>query len=851
MKLFIQMRCGLLMAVFLVVCAFAVVEEYNDNFEWLNQYNVVWTTQSKNSSESMPVCGPDIGLNVWVEKGELLIYVARAGCYDENGALLKLGRIRVNLQPNPFEGDGFYHQELKLYEGFVEIQGGRGEKPEATVRIWVEIYRPVAHLEIDADHDVSVTATYETWRHEDMELPNDPSKFARRGMIMMDYDKYSGEVKVYRYVIEPGENGVVFYHRNRTVTVFDHQVRQQELGAVRDKMYDRLAGLTFGGMLTGDNLVHDGTTMGEYAGTPFRGWSYKSKTPRRHHHFGVYTHIEQIADIKTWENGLNLLVGAQNPTPEEAWQKNVQWWKNFWQRSWIVINPDQAGTGDAGWQVGRNYNLFRYMLASNIYGRGATPFNGGLFTFDPRHTRQEIYKIDPEEGGWTPDHRQWGAGLTQQNQRMIYWPMLKSGDFDLMPPGFSFYQSGLVNATARVRHYWDHDGCAFPEQPSITGLPGSAVYGHLTESELRGRPENLNTEGTYGRQLTDFIADQRRNRPENLEPGVEVNPASGNLFESQLEWAWMMLEYHRFSGADLTPYLPFIEQAVIFYDEHYRFRNKQRTGKELDEDGKLVIYPANSLENHPNARNTSLPIVGLHQLLTRLLELPEEYCTAQQKNRWQAILERLPDLPVGEVEGHRILKVAENYSDGNFVKMYALWPFQAYGLGLPDIELMRDTFLYGVSEGARESITAFMPGFIYYARLGMAEKAREKAIGKLGSGPYRFPTFWPESIDYTPDFNWGGSGMVGLQEMLLQTHPAAPASLHGYRTTGGLRIDAADGENIRLFPAWPEDWNVDFKLHAPQQTVVEARLRKGKVIELKITPESRQKDMRILRYQID
>jgi hypothetical protein len=30
-------------------------------------YNVVWTSQSKNSSESMPCGGGGVGLNVWVE----------------------------------------------------------------------------------------------------------------------------------------------------------------------------------------------------------------------------------------------------------------------------------------------------------------------------------------------------------------------------------------------------------------------------------------------------------------------------------------------------------------------------------------------------------------------------------------------------------------------------------------------------------------------------------------------------------------------------------------------------------------------------------------------------------------
>ena len=34
-----------------------------------DSYNVVWTTQSRNSSESMPLGGGDLGLNVWVENG--------------------------------------------------------------------------------------------------------------------------------------------------------------------------------------------------------------------------------------------------------------------------------------------------------------------------------------------------------------------------------------------------------------------------------------------------------------------------------------------------------------------------------------------------------------------------------------------------------------------------------------------------------------------------------------------------------------------------------------------------------------------------------------------------------------
>ncbi len=66
--------------------------------------------------------------------------------------------------------------------------------------------------------------------------------------------------------------------------------------------------------------------------------------------------------------------------------------------------------------------------------------------------------------------------------------------------------------------------------------------------------------------------------------------------------------------------------------------------------------------------------------------------------------------------------------------------------------------------------------------------------------------------------------MIGLQEMLLQTN----------------------GAQILLFPAWPKEWNVHFKLHAPGNTTVEATLKDRKVTDLKVSPESRKKDIIIM-----
>ena len=68
----------------------------------LQKNNLVWTSQSKNSGESMPCGGGDIGLNVWVENGELFFYASRSGTFDEHNTLLKMGRVRMKFTPNPY-----------------------------------------------------------------------------------------------------------------------------------------------------------------------------------------------------------------------------------------------------------------------------------------------------------------------------------------------------------------------------------------------------------------------------------------------------------------------------------------------------------------------------------------------------------------------------------------------------------------------------------------------------------------------------------------------------------------------------------------------------------------------------
>src|SRR5690606_34828609 len=107
--------------------------------------------------------------------------------------------------------------------------------------------------------------------------------------------------------------------------------------------------------------------------------------------------------------------------------------------------------------------------------------------------------------------------------------------------------------------------------------------------------------------------------------------------------------------------------------------------------------------------------------------------------------------------------------------------------------------------------------------LGLTSEAWRLTSLKLKDSHRRFPAFWGPGFDWTPDHNWGGSGMIGLQDMLLQTNE----------------------KEIYLFPAWPKEKDVHFKLHAPYQTTVEAKRKDGKLELMKVTPQLRGKDVKI------
>ncbi|MGE5519375.1 MAG: DUF5703 domain-containing protein [Candidatus Dadabacteria bacterium] len=752
------------------------VDTYSQPKE-LDGCNVIWTSQSKNSGESMPCGGGSLGLNVWVENNEILYYIAPSGNLDENNSLLKSGRIRVRLTPNPFATS--FRQELDLKTGKILITGTNGSDKTSAI-LWVDVFQPVVHLEIKSNHPKSIQTTYENWRYFDRPLTG-------RATFGTSF-KWGpqADLKTLKDDIAFEGNEIVFYHQNKNGnTIFDAAVKQQGLDSVKNQLYNPLQDLVFGGRIKAKDLRAAGTTQSKYIDTDYKGWILKTNQPVKSTEITVYLHRENAPTLAQWKKSLAKLVSYSNKNKLQEYTRTENWWKEFWNRSFIFINSSHNKQNDSAWQSSRNYQLFRYMLASNVHGDYPTKFNGGLFTYDP--------SLTDTAAKFTPDFRNWGGAIhVAQNQRLVYFPMIKSGDYDLLKPEFDFYMAVLKNAALRSKMYWNHEGACFTEQMENFGLPNPSEYSWK--------------------------------RPADFDKGVEYNAWLEYTWDTVLEFCLMMLDTERYNKTDISSYIPFIESCLRFFDKHYQYLATERGIKPLDGKGQLILFPGSGAETYKMAYNSTSTIAGLKTITERLLQLPGNYLSAEKRKYLDSLLKRIPPIAFGEINKKKTIAPAwvwQRINNTESPQLYPVFPWSIYGVGKRNLDIAVNTYMLDTNAIKFRSHVGWKQDNIFAARLGLTADAAKYTSLKLKNSGRRFPAFWGPGFDWTPDHNWGGSGMIGLQEMLIQE----------------------DSLKIYLFPAWPRDWDVHFKLHAPYETTIEAILKSGKLETLTVIPESRKNDI--------
>lgn len=695
----------------------------------LDQYNVVWTAPSVDSGGSMPVGNGDIALNVWAEKnGDIVFYIGKNDAWSEDttspgyGAygLIKVGRVRVSLSPSPFATETVgYRQELKFREGTWEVSAG-AEGKKTKVSIWVDANQPVIHVQSASAAPVQMKVALESWRTA-------PTEWLGADTILQNQ-----------------KNRIAWYYLNS------------------NKVVPGLINRTIGAVIEGEGLVSkDSVTLESTASTS--------------QHVAVHSLTAQCPTPAQWLEKLNAQIKTTDSTPmETARREHLQWWARFWDRSHLFITG-----GEKAKEVTAGYLGQRYINACSSRGEFPIKFNGSIFVIEGKGpiVIRDKKKIKPDfQMPGTADYRAWGYQYWFQNTRPSYWPMMASGDFDLMRPFFRMYRAMLPDNSKQVREFYGHDGAYFRET--------APFWGGL---------EKLTPESPGGYTI--------------------------HYYTPILEYSAMALDYFAYTGDKefaRNTLIPMADAGVTFFDKHFK----------RDANGKLFISPANAIETYWKVNNPTPDIAGLQWVLKGLLGLPAEVVEPGMRQRWQKLLAELPAIPMLELEGKKIIlphglpKIGHRNMENP--ELYSVYPFRIYGLGKPDFEIAKNTFearrnkWYGC--WSQNAIQAALMGDSAIAKAGVIKHltAKDRRL--------RFPAFWPAGFDYAPDQDNGGNGLNALQTMLVQF----------------------DGRRILVLPAWPQDWDVDFKLHAPYQTTVSGSYRQGKLVNLQVEPMERRKDVTVM-----
>jgi len=544
----------------------------------------------------------------------------------------------------------------------------------------------------------------------------------------------------------------------------------------------------------------------DIAGIP--GWT----DPILHRIFGALIragspHTRTASSITTGEataHQFDIHVLTKHPSSPDDWRESViaqarqieaipaaarraaheAWWRAFWNRSHIGITPSSACADPAAaLEVAEAWALQRFITACG--GRGEFPikFNGSIFTM-----------AWPEKPGG-PDYRRWGPGYWWQNTRLPYAGALVAGDVDVLEPLLRLYAGAVrdVSLLRAERHFGYSDALYLPECVYFWGANFPESYG---DPPAREREDKLQKSGWHKREWV-----------------------------AALEFAHLLFDIHAHTGDEAFLHgkvLPFALPALRFFDRYYG----------NGPDGRMRMEPAQALETFWEAVNPAELVAGLHVVTARVLALPHTVLKGEVRAWVTELSARLPELPVMETEGVRQLAPAEEFGlpkNSEVPELYAVWPFRLVSFEKPNAHLG----LAALDRRQFRGAVDWRQDELFMATLGRGEEARDYLVYRVrqrgmdllrgASYPMRFPAFWGPGYDWVPEQCHGGVIQAAAQSMLLQS----------------------EGDRIFLLPAWPTDWDVHFKLHAPQRTVVEVEVRDGRLVRLEVHPANRRADIEI------
>ena len=199
-------------------------------------------------------------------------------------------------------------------------------------------------------------ASVELWRTERRDLKAEEKNFAyhNAGSWTMRGSQFGPkdlDVSESADVVDDSAgDAVIWYHRNAH-SVVPFTLKHQGLESAASLAGDPLAGRTMGGRLSAAGFVKDGATLMRSAGE-VNDFEIK-----------IAAHTAQTESVDAWRRQTEALLRQVSVGPGMPPARTADWWRGFWDRSWIVVQGDPAAS-----QITQSYALQRWVNACG--GRG-------------------------------------------------------------------------------------------------------------------------------------------------------------------------------------------------------------------------------------------------------------------------------------------------------------------------------------------------------------------------------------------------------------------------------------------------------------------------------------------------
>ncbi|UCC98804.1 MAG: hypothetical protein JSW66_02710 [Phycisphaerales bacterium] len=491
-------------------------------------------------------------------------------------------------------------------------------------------------------------------------------------------------------------------------------------------------------------------------------------------------------------------------------EANRQWWHDFWTQSFIHLHSSD-GVADA---IEENYAYYLYVMASSSRGRFPPKFNGMLWT----------------TGG---DTRKWGAQYWGANQSCLYNGLFAANRIELTDPMFDMYTAMYDACALAARQQWGSQGIYIPETVAFDGpaeLP-EAIAQEMQDLYLLRKPWDVRSSAfrEYARTRQPHASrwnwkatgkwqsGQWQYTDKGAGPYGNVN----HIFSRGAKIAykyWMRYEYTKDLQWLRDRAYPMLRGVAEFYRNHPNVREGR--------DGKYHIHNVNSNESVWGGQDTDEEISAMRGILPVVIKASEIlHLDAAMRPVWKEFLDNLAPLPLGgngppvwiRASGPASRGRAVSHPDGNTMPM---WYFDLCNLENEDEETRR------IANATFESCFRNGPG--PETRIGVLSKLAVAAaiLGRSDDVKVLIPN------------------QIQTRETRVLTNRMTLRE--GAQTTGLQRIGrAADALHlalcrsapagpgkepvIRVFPAWPRQWDATFLLLTRGAFLVGSSMEKGQI----------------------